>query len=228
MALILCLETSAEVCSVGLVEDGNMISLQESDEPNSHTELITILIQKCFATSAYKISDLEAVAVCEGPGSYTSLRVGTATAKGLCYGLSIPLIALDSLSILAAGIDDFKIEPDQIIVPMIDARRMEVYSAIYNAQKIKISPTQAVILDNTIFDSFPVNKGVHLCGSGALKYYENFKNEQIMLHHLNASASFMVSLAENAYQNKMFSSLAYYNPNYLKLPNITKSKKNYF
>lgn len=224
MALILQIETSSEVCSVALSRNGVLLHCFETAEPNSHTSQLTLLIKRCIEASGSSISELSAVAVSDGPGSYTSLRVGAATAKGLCYVVGCPLIAIDSLFILANGISNEKIQKGDFIVPMIDARRMEVYTSVYNAFLDIIETTSAKILDDATFEKYQ-NKILHICGSGSEKFKENFGSEQTIIHHTTTSAIYMTSPAYNAFQAKQFSDLATYTPNYIKGVNITKSSK---
>ena len=138
MPIILQLETSTDVCSVAISKDGKLINIAESQVLNSHSEVITLLIQSCLKESDLLISQINAIAISDGPGSYTSLRVGAATAKGLCYGLNIPMIAIDSLQILAAGVSQEYIADEDVIIPMIDARRMEVYTAVFDKRLVNI------------------------------------------------------------------------------------------
>lgn len=225
MSLILQLESSSEISSVALAYQGKLLSVIESDQPNSHTEKLTLLIKECLAQAGKVISQLDAVAVSDGPGSYTSLRVGISVAKGICYAKDIPMIAIDSLLILANGIDLTKTEPDDLIIPMIDARRMEIYTSVFNCDLTRLQATNAIIIENDTFKSFLVgNRIIHICGSGAIKYYDQHKSEAIKLHHTRTSSSFMSLPSYESYLNNQYVDVAYYTPNYFKAPNITKSK----
>jgi tRNA threonylcarbamoyladenosine biosynthesis protein TsaB len=226
MPLILQLETSTEVCSVALSKNGIVLYLAESDKSNSHTEMLTMLIQECMANTGYNYAQLDAIAISQGPGSYTSLRIGSATAKGLCYAANKPLITLDSLKILACGLESCKIAQNDLIVPMIDARRMEVYTAIYNKDLIPLEDVHALILDEQAFNSYDQLK--HVCGSGAEKFMTAFKRSDVILHHKKTSATFMSTLSLQAFLNNTFSDVAYFSPEYFKAPNITKSTKKIF
>lgn len=228
MPTILQLETSTDVCSVAISRDGILLSIAESQVLNSHSEVITLLIQTCLNESGLAIQALNAVAISDGPGSYTSLRVGTATAKGLCYGLDIPMLAIDSLQILAAGISQSQIALNDVIIPMIDARRMEVYTAVFDKSLKKIVETHAHILHEKSLEELAKASKVHVCGSGASKFIENFPSEKISLHHIKTSASYMSHLALDMYLKNEKVDTAYYVPNYFKAPNITKSTKNLF
>lgn len=230
MALILQLESSTDICSVAISRDGRTLHTISSDQPNSHSAQMTILIQQCLVGAGISIWELDAVSVSDGPGSYTSLRVGISTAKGICYAIQCPLIAIDSLSILTAGLIQSKmIHRDDLVIPMIDARRMEVYSCIFDAFGRRLSDIAAMVLDDHSFvDLFLVEKNIHLCGSGAEKYYKSYKNHLMQLHFNTTSAAFMTTLSHSAYEMKEFRNVAYYSPNYFKAPNITKSLKNLF
>ncbi len=228
MPTILQLETSTEVCSVAISNDGKLVAISESHVHNSHSEIITTLIENCLSESGLTLHQVNAIAISDGPGSYTSLRVGTATAKGLCYGLGIPLIAIDSLQILAAGVDQAQIGAGDAIIPMIDARRMEVYTSVFNKELNKTLETKAHILDENSLNVLTAAATVHLCGTGATKFFEHYPSSRLHLHHIQTSAAYMGELALKKYQAKEYVDTAYYVPNYFKAPNITKSNKNLF
>jgi tRNA threonylcarbamoyladenosine biosynthesis protein TsaB len=226
MALILQLETSTDVCSVALSKSGELICCVETTERNSHTEKLTLLISQCMVAAGYKISQIDAVAVSDGPGSYTSLRIGVATAKGICYATGCPLLIINSLNTLVRGIARAEIRPNEYLIPMIDARRMEVYMAVYDDHCNLIAPTKAEILDENSLSIYPeaVSK-IHLCGNGAQKWWDLYATDRFSIHHCNTSAAFMTTEAYSAYNEKIFADLTDYTPNYFKSPNITKSSK---
>jgi tRNA threonylcarbamoyladenosine biosynthesis protein TsaB len=227
MSLILQLETSTEVCSVALSDSGSTISVVESHEPNSHTEKLTILISECIKNAKLSLKDLKAICISNGPGSYTSLRVGASVAKGICYSLNIPLLVIDSLMVLAHGTDISKISPMDHIIPMIDARRMEVYTAFFTGELKRLTSTESLILEQDLLDEYKKGNGnILLCGNGAHKYYEKYFADNVILLHTATSAGYMSKIAYNYYNAQHFQNLAYYSPNYLKSPNITKSSKN--
>lgn len=229
MALILQLETSTEVCSVALSKNGQLIQCYETSDSNSHTEKLTLLISQCLIDAGYKISQIDAVAISDGPGSYTSLRIGAATSKGICYATGCPLIIVNSLSTLAYGIPKDKIHPNDIIVPMIDARRMEVYMSVLDDGYNIIDPTKSAILDGDSFSLYTGTKNnIHLCGNGAKKWWDIYGTNQFYIHHTNTSAKYMTTEAFNAYIEKRFTGIIDYTPNYFKSPNITKSLKKIF
>lgn len=224
MALILNIETATEVCSVALGLDGQVVQCETIDTPNRHASHTTVLIQQVLDSSGYSISRIDAVAVSSGPGSYTGLRIGASTAKGICFARRIPLIAIPTLQGIAQGaLYDFP-EAD-LILPMIDARRQEVYAAHYDNELLCIQAAQSWILaageaDRLLAD-YPV---IVACGNGAEKASKILENQAVHYHPLPASASFLVPSAEKAWQNKDFEDISSFNPLYLKPPNITTPK----
>jgi len=225
MAIILSLESSSEVCSICVSRNEELLSLVETTEPFSHTRKMTLFIKQCLDEAGLSTADLNAVAVSHGPGSYTGLRVSAATAKGLCFGLNIPLIAIDTLEAIAYEAKS-KGEAD-IYIPMIDARRMEVYATIYNKDLEILQNTNNIIID---VDSFQVFNGqqVVLCGTGVEKCKEVFKTKGYDLLPFSLSASFIPPLAIQKYEVKQFENIVSYGPNYFKSPKVTKSKKPLF
>ncbi len=225
--MILCIESSTEICSVALFLDDQLIALAENNEGNKHSEIITILIKKCFDQAGKDIANLAAVAVSLGPGSYTSLRVGMSTAKGLCFALDIPLITIPSLDILAKGaIQNMEILEKTLIIPIIDARRMEVYAAIFNNVGHKIYPEKAIILDDEFMQSINTSfKNIVVTGNGAPKFQANFHQENVLYGSFETSAKMMGKEAFYKFLSKQFENIAYAVPYYYKAPNITQSKK---
>ncbi len=229
MSFILQIESSSEICSVALSQNGATLFVVEDIQPNSHSEKITILIKQCLDNAGINFSQLDAVAVSDGPGSYTSLRVGVSVAKGICYAKDIPLIAIDSLLILACGIDINHVAVDDLIIPMIDARRMEVYTSIFRHDYSQYQDTGAIIIENDPFSSLVSgNQKIHICGNGAAKYYNHHKSDAIIMHHSVTSSSFMSLSSFKYYKEQQFVDVAYYTPNYFKAPYITKSNKKLF
>lgn len=226
MSLILNIETATDVCSIGLSHEGKLLSLQESSEYYQHASQITLLIERCMQDAGHGLAELDAVAVSTGPGSYTSLRVGTSTAKGICYALEKPLIAVNTLQSLAmaslgaAGIGEW------LFCPMIDARRMEVYTALYNSQMEEVRPIQALIVEEDSFEEFfEKNISIIFTGNGAPKCKEVLRHERAIFFDQICSARHLVSLATQQYKKGAFVDVAHYTPNYFKAPNITKPKK---
>lgn len=223
MSFLLALETATPDCSVALARNGKMLAVREISSPNAHSSLLTRLISELFRETGDRLHDLDAIAVSRGPGSYTGLRIGTATAKGLCYGLNKPLIAVPTLPSMAlgmreqgSGISDQ--EKGILYCPMIDARRMEVYCAVYDASLEEILPVNALILQKDSFHDFLSRYLVLFGGPGA------HKSRPLLAGHPNAlfldsfrvSASWLIPLAESRFSSGRFESLAYMEPFYLK------------
>jgi|DewCreStandDraft_4_1066084.scaffolds.fasta_scaffold46466_3 tRNA threonylcarbamoyladenosine biosynthesis protein TsaB len=227
MAYILLIETSTELCSVALEKDGELISIKESDNNNSHSLNIALFIEQVLKEADIKPEKLDAVAIGKGPGSYTGLRIGVSSAKGLCYGLGIPLIAVDSLLTLAYNAkSNYALQSGATLCPMIDARRMEVYSAIYAENLSLIREVRADIVDeNTYFDFYKDNNFYYF-GNGAVKCREilsSSKNTHY-LENVNISSRGMIKSAEEKFQKNDFENLAYFEPFYLKDFIAAKSK----
>lgn len=213
MANILCIETATTNCSVSLGVDGKLKALKEENDLNySHSERLHILIFEILLESGIRLSELDAVAISKGPGSYTGLRIGVSAAKGLCFSLDIPLISVPTLTSLAN-----KVKEPGNIVSMLDARRMEVYSAVFDKEKNQIQDTAAVILDSQSYLALLEKGKVNFIGSGVDKF-------QGICDHPNAifkenelpSAREMIILASQKFQNSEFEDVAYFEPYYLK------------
>lgn len=213
---LLCLETSAAICSVAIVANGEQFVLR-SDVVNNHAESITGLIEQGLKTAGIAINDLNAVAISDGPGSYTGLRIGSSTAKGVCFALNIPLIAVSTLKALAAGA--FKIsESAEIAWSMIDARRMEVYHGLFDRELNELQAITNGIVTDSDFKPDDLKGKVVLCGDGAMKAEPFFAYECLKL---NQDAALLVDLAVKQYDASEFVDLAAYEPYYLKFANIT-------
>ncbi|MCZ2102301.1 MAG: tRNA (adenosine(37)-N6)-threonylcarbamoyltransferase complex dimerization subunit type 1 TsaB [Chitinophagales bacterium] len=228
MPIILNIETSTDVCSVAVAVDGNTIMLQESKVSNSHTEKLTLLIEACLREAGIQKHQLDAIAVCDGPGSYTSLRIGAATAKAMCYALDKPLITVDSLTILAYGVPEALLGDNNIAIAMIDARRNEVYAGVYGKSYEVLLPKAPVILDENPFETFYDGRHIYICGNGAVKYYQQYGDSNTHIQHECTSARYMEVVTSQAFEENQFASVAYFTPDYIKAPNITKSTKNLF
>lgn len=231
--MILCLETSTAVCSVSLVDNGNVIALRESLDGQNHAEKITIFIDEVMKEAGVAYKDLDAVATSMGPGSYTGLRIGVSAAKGLCYAMEKPLIAIDTLAAMANGfvsnqLSSISNQLSTILCPMIDARRMEVYTAFFNEKLEKISDTEALIVDENSFMELKQNNHLYLFGDGADKLADLFENEDniTVVEKFHCSAAYMAKLADEAFKNKQFVDVAYFEPFYLKnfVPGMPKVK----
>lgn len=225
---ILHINSTTGICSVALSDRDELLTFKETTEANSHTEVITIFIKEIMAEIGIKYDDLSAVALASGPGSYTSLRVGCATAKGICFAHDIPLITIPSLDILASSCVSMSAKGDYII-PMIDARRMEVYTAVYDYKGQKIDKDHALIVDDTAYANYnDPNITHHLAGNGAEKTLNVLPQSSVKCHNRYSSARYMPDLAYKSLISKDFSDLGYFEPFYLKGANVTKSKKKYF
>jgi len=224
--LILLLETATTTCSVALAQNGSIIALKEVNERNIHASHITLFIEEVMLTAEKKYSDLNAIAISKGPGSYTGLRIGVSTAKGLCYSLDIPLIGIDTIEAMASGlIGSFEIPDSALLIPMVDARRMEVYTGIYRKDLYVVEPVNAKIVDIDSFNEYR-DQALFLFGDGADKFKELFSHHSdINFINVATSASHLNSLALKKFQNKEFENLAYFEPFYLKDFLLTTSKK---
>ena len=213
MSFILNLETATKNCSVALAKDGKTITCKEIAAQNfSHAEKLHVFIEEILNENNVQFSDLNAIAVSQGPGSYTGLRIGVSSAKGLCYALNIPMIAIDTLQLLAKQI---QIE-DGIIIPMIDARRMEVFSAFYDKNHNQIRATQAEIIDETSYKE--ITEKIHLIGDGTEKFINTLTDDKFIFHSnvVFPSANEMSQLSFEKYKISDFVDVAYFEPYYLK------------
>ena len=230
MALILQIETATQTCSVALAQDGEVLAILEKTERNIHAGVITVFIEEIMQKACKQYGDLDAIAVSMGPGSYTGLRIGVSTAKGLCYALDIPLIAVNTLEAMANGFMNncFSVNPQTVFCPMIDARRMEVYCAVYNYKNELILKTEAKIIDDQSFSDLLNQYVVYFFGDGAAKCETDLGfhlNARIMTDFEN-SASHLTSLAFEKFKNKQFEDVAYFEPFYLKDFIAGKKKEN--
>jgi len=213
MSLIVNIDTALDTASVCLAEDGYVLQLSCSDNQKDHASWLHTEIADLLQKSGHSIKDLDAVAVSIGPGSYTGLRVGLAAAKGFCYALEIPLITVSSLTIIAFAVKD---EASDMICPLIDARRMEVFTALYDKDlQEKVSP-HAQVLDEKSFSPFLLKGKVLFCGNGVKKLQSLLSNSHALFSHTMADASHLARLSFNCYNNKEFADLAYAEPLYLK------------
>ncbi|MBP6038749.1 MAG: tRNA (adenosine(37)-N6)-threonylcarbamoyltransferase complex dimerization subunit type 1 TsaB [Flavobacterium sp.] len=213
MPIILNIETATKNCSVTLAKEGKTIICKELATENfSHAEKLHVFIEQILVESNVQFSELNAIAVSQGPGSYTGLRIGVSSAKGFSYALNIPLIAVDTLQLLAKQINIDK----GIILPMIDARRMEVFSAMYDSNYNQIRATQAEIIDKSSYQE--ISETIHLVGDGIGKFTNTLTNEKFVFHNevVYPSAKEMSALSFEKFQNSDFVDVAYFEPFYLK------------
>ncbi|MEZ4920938.1 MAG: tRNA (adenosine(37)-N6)-threonylcarbamoyltransferase complex dimerization subunit type 1 TsaB [Saprospiraceae bacterium] len=234
MATILLLETATDVCSVAIAVNGETIALCEDPPPATHAARITLLIQECLQQANLDRSALDAIAISKGPGSYTGLRVGSSTAKGLCFALNIPLIAVDTLAALAYGTAaSSPAQPNTVYAPMLDARRNEVWAALFDANLQALTESMSGIIEDNLFYNLLAGnleglekKRLVFSGNGSFKLESgnNFENSEIS-DLVFCSARFLEAIAEKKFQSSDFEDVSYFEPFYMKPPNITKPKK---
>ncbi len=222
MTYILNLETATKNCSVSISQNGQTILFKEMAEAGySHAEKLHVFIEECLKESNITFKDLSAIAVSQGPGSYTGLRIGVSAAKGLCFALDLPLIAVDTLQVLASKLSI----SEGVIIPMIDARRMEVYSAIFNSKSEKIREVQAEILTENSFEE--ISETIHFVGDCAEKAKTVLTKSNFIFHEeiIYPSANEMSELSYKKFQENKLEDVAYFEPYYLKDFMATVSKK---
>ena len=232
MAVILNIETSTKVCSAALTAEGMILRHYEDMDGRNHAALLSDFIKGCQDYAAEKEMKLDAVAVSMGPGSYTGLRIGLSEAKGLCYALDIPLIAVSTLELMATRVmfSSDSVDADSILVPMIDARRMEVYTAAYDFGLDKLMEPQPLILDTDSYrEILETGRPVLFFGDGSDKAREVITAENaVFVPGVDPLAVDMVALAERAYARRDFADLAYVTPYYLKEFQATKPRNKVF
>ena len=220
--MILCLETATPVCSVALNDGNRCLALRECVGQNAHSEKITIFIKEVLDEVGIGYEQLDAVAVSQGPGSYTGLRIGVSTAKGVCYAADRKMMAIDTLHAMACGMKERlgnELQANDLLIPMIDARRMEVYASIFDADLNKLEDTAALVIDENSFNELVAEgRKIWLFGDGAPKLKLVFANrpEIQIVEGFNPSAAFMASLAEQQLKAGKFVDVAYFEPFYLK------------
>ncbi len=224
--LILHIESATERCSVALSVGTTLLFLVENDKPSDHAASLTLMIEQIMKNHDAQLSDLDAVSLSRGPGSYTSLRIGASTAKGICFALNIPLIAVDTLRSIAYATAQKHLNPDAIYCAMIDARRMEVYSGLYNVKNDILKNAKSKVIDDQSFsDFFEEKKIIIFSGNGAPKLRETLTSPYAVFKDEHCSAAHLVTLAAQQFDNQAFENIAYFTPEYLKEPNITQAKK---
>ncbi|OIQ29434.1 MAG: tRNA (adenosine(37)-N6)-threonylcarbamoyltransferase complex dimerization subunit type 1 TsaB [Bacteroidetes bacterium MedPE-SWsnd-G2] len=223
MALILNIETTTTNCSVSLSKEGETLVLKEDYNSNySHAETLHVFIADVLKEAALKKEDLDAVGVSKGPGSYTGLRIGVSAAKGLCFALDIPLISVSTLEALSHQVDAKR----GVVIPMLDARRMEVYSAVFNSSFEIQREIQAEVLDDDSYSEWLHQGQVYFVGNGVEKTKEIVTHENaIFKEGVLPSASTMGRISEKKFKTNNFEDVAYFEPYYLKDFVALKSKK---
>ena len=226
MARILSIETSTSICSVAIHEQGELLALAEIKEPGAHAEKLLLLVDELFEKSGLSFGDLDAVAVSQGPGSYTGLRIGVSTAKGIAYALEIPLIGINTLQAMAAS---QSVAPGDYVVAVLDARRKEVYTQTFGDSLQELSPIEALILEEGVFASVLEKGRVYFVGDGVEKVKEEVKSANALFiadWAISLSAKNMGVLAFEKHARQEWEDLAYFVPNYLKEFKALQSTKN--
>ena len=226
MAKILSIETSTKACSVAIHGQGKLITSQKLFVEKSHSSHLTKMIEAAIKNADMIMGDLDAVAISMGPGSYTGLRIGTATAKGICYALDIPLIAVNTLKAMAFGVNKYN-NQKSLLCPMIDARRMEVFCLVTDSDLKVFEETNAKVIDENSFDGFLDNNSMLFFGDGAEKCKSTFEGNSnaVFIDDVTPSAIDIGYLATAKYDKKSFEDVAYFEPFYLKDFVAIKSKK---
>jgi tRNA threonylcarbamoyladenosine biosynthesis protein TsaB len=219
--MILQIETATTSCSVALANGGEVVVFKQINQRNIHAEVITVFVEEIINTAGIEYQDIEAVAVSSGPGSYTGLRIGISTAKGLCFALDKPLIAVETLESMVDGLinrNDFLITDNMLLCPMIDARRMEVFTAIFSAKGVSIKETTASIIDENSFSDLLTIYKILFFGDGAekCKAVLGTNLNAIFLPGFENSATHLTKKAFQKFNNKDFESVALFEPYYLK------------
>ena len=219
MPLILSIETATDVCSVALSEGEEVLSLREDLKGRSHASLLTTFIHDVIKEAEVELSSLDAIAVSKGPGSYTGLRIGVATCKGLCYALDKPLIAVGTLPAMVAARNLDQRDDQKLQIPMIDARRMEVYTAVFTSGLKKVRDVEALILNKDSFSGLDTSgHGIVMFGDGMVKAESLFRDIPGIEfdHEARPSARGVAQLAFQSFDNQDFVDIAYFEPYYLK------------
>jgi len=225
--MILNIDTTTNVCSVALSQNGKLIDLQETTDDRNHSQVLTVFIEQIIKRNKISAKNLLAVAISKGPGSYTGLRIGTSVAKGICYANEIPLISIDTLQSLAFGLKSNSNYNNHLICPMIDARRMEVYYSFFDNNLNKLTETESKIIDENSFNNNLEKQKIVFCGNGSHKLKEIIKSQNAyFVDNIITSAKNMVELSYKKFKAKDFVDVAYFSPFYLKSFIAIKSKKN--
>ena len=232
MSHILALETSTNICSIALLSNNKIIAYKENSEHNSHSQSLTVLIKKLLEESDFNINKIDAFAVSIGPGSYTGLRIGVSVTKGLCFGLSKPVIAVSTLKALAKQFlnkNSKKNNSNLLLCPMLDARRLEVYTALYKHDLTEIIQPQPLLIDETSFKKQLLKNKICFFGDGSEKCKNIINSENAIFDcSINISAIAVAQIAQIMFDGKQFADVAYFEPLYLKEFIAIKSTKKLF
>jgi tRNA threonylcarbamoyladenosine biosynthesis protein TsaB len=229
--MILCIETATNICSAALCSSAGVVAVKESADQKLHASMLTVYIDELLNDAGISATDLKAVAVSKGPGSYTGLRIGVSVAKGIAFGASLPLIGVETTLSMTMGLIQLMVKVDEntIFCPMIDARRMEVYYALYSHNGKQIKDISAEIITESSFDAIPEKNKIIFFGNGAAKCSDIIKRQNIeFVDNFNPSAAFMYKPVNDAFELKHFEDAAYFEPFYLKNFVATTQRKNIF
>ena len=216
MAIILCVDTAGEQASVGLCNGEKIMASETSDDLKNHSAFLQTAIQKIMQAAQISFQQIEAVAVVNGPGSYTGLRVGLASAKGICYAAGLPLILMSTLEVMAlAAIAEYN-DKTALYCPMIDARRTEVFTAVYNFFRQPVLHPQPVIAETSRFSSWLSQQNIYFFGSGHNKCKQILAHEKAVFINIDYGITHTNELAQHLYEQKQFASIAYAEPYYTK------------
>ncbi len=227
---IILIETSTARCSAALAENGRIIARKWSEEPRAHASMTAPFVREMLDGAGWRVADCDAVCVGKGPGSYTGLRVGVSTAKGLCFGAGIPLISVGTLDTLfwQAVREGWLPEGCRCVIPMVDARRMDVYSAVFSPEGRQLTPTAALTVDADFFREQRAEGPVLFVGDGVEKCREVLSGDGAFFAPCEPDASAMLHPAEEALRQGRFEDVAYFEPFYLKEFMTTVSKRKLF
>ena len=229
--MILCIETATNICSSALCDDKGVIAVKESADLRQHSSMLTVYIGEILEKAGTSATDLNAVAISKGPGSYTGLRIGVSVAKGIAFGASLPLIGVETTLSMTMGLMQTmdRIDEQFIFCPMIDARRMEVYYALYDYKGEKLKDVSAEIITKSSFETIPESNKIVFFGDGSSKCRDVVKRKNIeFIDNFNLSAAFMYRPVNKAFKAKCFENVAYFEPFYLKDFVATTQRKNLF
>ena len=218
MAVILNIDTSTETAGICLAKNGAAISFMQNEDQKDHAAWLHTAIEKMINDSGYAMEDLQAVAIISGPGSYTGLRVGMSTAKGLCYALQIPLIVENSLKMMAIAAQEEALKKEaSLICPMIDARRMEVFTALYTIDLKEVIAPTAIVLNKNSFEDFLVENSIFFTGNGTKKWQEIIGiSPKILFGRINPPVKYLGEISNKKYEQQEFTDILYSEPIYIK------------
>ena len=220
----LCIDTTSEFCSVSLFQDNNLIEFQNSIIERSHSKLLILIIDDILKKSKTKINEIDAFSISKGPGSYTGLRIGLSSVKGFCFGLNKPLISINTLKVLCKSALNHIKDKSSILCPMVDARRMEVYTKIYDYNLNSLSDDKSLVLDENSFDLYK-DKEIYFFGNGSDKFEKIVKrNNFIFINDIMPDSRFMGDITSEKYNSNEFEDLSTFEPNYIKDFYLIKKK----